>query len=538
MGGRGSLWAVLGAAAVLCAPSGCSCGGGQGGVDPGQPRPDSGRDGGGDTGDPGDAGLQGDGPDGSDGWPDGWNDGAGGDGTGGDGTLGDGTGADGTGDGSGADGADGGPWAACEGAALDPGPGACDVPAPEVKDPPGTCKADADCDDRDPCTADSCAWQACDAAYACVHAEVAGCARPAPVAMDFAGLSLPSDRGWTVIDGGTAAACLWRLAGDAGGLGPDVHAVFEPSGAALSGVKSYLASPVLDASQCPLNAYNVTGATTVQWRMMYRHAEPGENVTLKVVAFAGDDLAGGRVLWSATTAADIAYGLHTQELPEALKAAPDLRLAFGVDVLSGTTAAVGSFQVDDVRLGCGVPNGLVRSKVYRCADGDDQCSFSRMVLVDQADAPAPVPALSAEACGRYRVILCLLDPDARYFTWQTFGFPAIFLDAPPLESPPGVTTALEVGQGSGCETSAFAVSSLCGVDTATPGYFFCAVNVQPACDAVPGTWQAGLVVQDEAYGDVPLSNPFQSLTRFTLTVPPPAVPDAAPDAADGGPDPS
>jgi len=371
-------------------------------------------------------------------------------------------------------------------------------------------------DDGNACTDERCVLDAGTGRYECQHPYKPNCSIDLPYVQPFEGASDFDGIGWKIVDYGTAARDHWSIdSGTTGGLGPDNYVRFTWTPTTML-VQSVLHSPGLNATISQNDGYNFYKKTTLQWRMIYKHSQPSAYVTLKVVGTTTSDFQGGTVLWQARTNEDIPYTLYSVELPDNLKFSPTLKIGFMVDTEDGSTFRMDSLQIDDVKVAAGRTNQYVKSMVYRCPTDGRPCTQLAGTLVAQAVAPDPIPMLTASVCDWHRIYLCMWDPDARYFTWNYFGFPGSFLDGDPMDHPSFIFSAPDVGQANGCESNPNFVQAVCGVPAlAVPGYFFCGIDVKPQCaDTAAGAWKSALVVKDEYDPTLPLHSPFETQVKF------------------------
>ncbi len=421
----------------------------------------------------------------------------------------------------------------------------------------GCCVTDADCQDNDPCTTDKCVLGTCrflwssteccfdnrfceinaddgnpctqelcvqntaTGRYECQHPFIQNCTLPLPYIETFNTVDSFSGAGYTPMNlpGSTPATNHWLLATTAGVLGPDKHVLFDWFPNAQL-VKNVLASPTIDASTSHTYLPNqFTKQTTVQWRMAYEHSQPGTPITLRVIATASNDFVNGFVLWAATTTQDIPYDLISVELPEDLKYSPTLRLGFVVDTGNAWTIAMEKWEIDDVKVGAGVANELVKSMVYTCPGGSGDCLPGiQGTLRGTAGPGEQVPDIEMGVCEWTRIYLCYNDEDAsQNTTWNFYGFPGAYLDGAPLDRPSFISQTPTLGLGLGCETNPTFVRSVCGAGVVANIY--CAIDVKPNCaDALAGDYIAGLVCKDEGDPTKPAQSPFESLVKVKVSV--------------------
>jgi subtilisin-like proprotein convertase family protein len=376
--------------------------------------------------------------------------------------------------------------------------------------------------DGNPCTRELCVQNPLTNLYECVHAFDATCQMGLPFVERFEAGSTFQDIGWKIVDYGTRAVQNWLLhsGSDIGFLGPDRRSMFHWHPTTVL-VKSVMVSPLLDARTAQDALKNPHNKTTVQWRMVYRHAQPGTPVTLRVVAtdqtsFGGNFLA-GEILASWTVDTDIEYDLYSVELPNSLKFSANLMIGFMVDTGTSSTFNLESWEIDDVVVGGGVANHLLKARIYRCAPGAVNCTDgSGAQFIQEVVAPDPMPDLNMDVCEWYQIRMCFLDPDGRYTNWTAHGFPTAYLDTFPLDN---VSFAgLDSLSGGTCFTEPFAVRGACDVPAQSDvGYYVCMISVKPSCnDANAGSYRVGLVSKDESR-EVSYSK-FESLTKMTVNV--------------------
>jgi hypothetical protein len=283
-------------------------------------------------------------------------------------------------------------------------------------------------------------------------------------------------------------------------------------------VKTTILSPLIDATSSGQSGYDPTFSTTVQWRSSFSTDDPPLEVTLK--ALAGDALAGtlSTTLWSATTTA-LDFDLYSLTLPAELKALDTLRIGFQVGH-GLTTRTTGHWQIDRVVVAAGVPNRLVKARVFRCLDNGQECwsEAGGQVLFDVPEGE-PFPTLTMDACEHWKVALCYFDPDATSLTWEFFGEPSLGLEGAPLDAPAFVyPKKFGVGPMNGCQTSPTTTAALCGTPAA-PGYFVCLADLAPNCqEASAGQYDLGLVARDEDDPAKQLHSPLESMVKVRLKV--------------------
>ncbi len=382
---------------------------------------------------------------------------------------------------------------------------------------PTFCERNAD--DGNPCTTEICVQNPATSRYECQHQMNFACTMPLPFIETFDEADSFSGIGWTPINlpGSTAATNHWLLATSAGDLGLDKHVLFDWYPTAQL-VKTALVSPTIDASTSENYQPNqFTKKTTLQWRMAYKHSHLGTPITLRVVGSTTNDFVNGFVLWATTTSSDIDYDLMSVELPAELKYAPNLRLGFVVDTGTASTVAMENWEIDDVKLGAGVANDLVKSMVYSCpGDAVDCRPGVQATLVGVGGANDPVPDIQMGVCGWTRIYLCYDDADgSQAMTWNYFGFPGAYLDGAPLDNPDFIGQTPTVGLGLGCETNSTFVRGICGADSTANIY--CAIDVKPECDDQwAGAYTAGLICKDEGDPGKAAQSPFESLVKVNV----------------------
>jgi subtilisin-like proprotein convertase family protein len=386
---------------------------------------------------------------------------------------------------------------------------------------PTFCQINAD--DGNLCTNEVCVQNTVTLRYECQHQLDSTCKLQLPYIETFDTADSFTGVGYTPINlpGSTAATNHWLLASSVGDLGPDKHVLFDWYPTAVL-VKSALVSPVVDASSSDLYLPNqFTKQTTVQWRQSYKHSQPGTPITLRVVASATNDFVNGYVLWAATTTGDLPYDLMSARLPAELKFATALRLGFVVDTGANSTIAMEEWEIDDVKIGAGVANDLVKSMVYACPGTAADCRPNvpgEGVLVAEGGPDDPVPDVTMGACGWTRVYLCYNDADAsQSMTWNFNGFPGAYLDGAPLDRPAFISQTPTIGLGLGCETNATFVRNVCGAGSTANIY--CAIDMKPGCDDQwAGGYTAGLICKDEGDPNKLARSPFESLTKVKVDV--------------------
>lgn len=418
------------------------------------------------------------------------------------------------------------------------------------------CTTDADCNDNNPCTTDRCImnncrfiWSATDCCFdnkfceqnfndgdpctrelcvenqetgrfECQHAFIADCVKDLPYVETFDHVDSFTGAGYKKIDlpGSTPATQHWQLATIAGDLGPDKHILFDWFPNAQM-IKTAVVSPTIDAQISEVWMPNqFTQQTTVQWRQAYKHAQPGTPITLRVIATDTGDFVGGHILWSATTTEDIPYDMISVPLPSHLKFSQTLKLGFIVDTGSSWSIAMESWEIDDVKVGAGVANKLVKSILMQCPSTGDRCQPPVYGTVKATSGLGEdIPAIEMGVCEWNRIFLCYYDEDgSQNVTWNTWGFPSSYVDGPPLDSPHFISQTI-LSQGYGCESNQNFVAGICGADSGAN--FYCAMDFKPNClDNLAGDYIAGLVTKDE--GDplkIPQS-PFESLVKVQVSV--------------------
>lgn len=395
------------------------------------------------------------------------------------------------------------------------------------------CYIHTDCpDDNNPCTEEKCLLSETSGRFECAYPLKDNCTFEIPYVQAFESTSGLQEIGWKIRDYKTSTVSPnhWQVTNQ-GLLGHD-HDPSIPSDPVDEQslkftwtpttllVKSVAMTPSLNALTSKNDSYNITGVTTVQWRMLYRHSQPGGTVSLKVVAAAnGASFEGAPVLlqWD-NISEDVPYTLFTAELPEALEFSQSLKIGFMID--TATTFNMEAFEIDDVKIAAGKPNRYIKSKVYKCPTGATTCEANATTFVQEASAPDPVPTITAGVNDWYRIYLCLYDEDASTFTWGFAGFPGSFIDSEPMDRPLFLRSAAGVGQANGCETVPSGVAAVCGVQAgSTKGYYYCGIDVKPEGNVdYAGSYAAALVVRDEYDPALPLHSPFESQTKFNINL--------------------
>ncbi|NOZ02449.1 MAG: hypothetical protein GXP54_11240, partial [Deltaproteobacteria bacterium] len=333
-----------------------------------------------------------------------------------------------------------------------------------------------------------------------------------PYVEDFDGAGAFDLTGWTTQEYGQGDAGANWVLGEGGDLGPDryLRFVWTPT---TSLVKTVAVTPIMDASSSGSSAFNPLQATTVQWRMSYRHFDPLEAVTLRVVASSDGDLMGGAVIWEATVTTDMEYGLYSFKLPNSLKFSNTLQIGFMVDAAS--TFSLDDWQIDDVTVAEGVSNELVKSKVFRCYT--DDCNLNNdAVLVGEAEAG--IPDVTMLLSDHFKIVLCYRDLDTNSSLYPYWGRPHAFLDGSPLDNP-GFMAPVDIsGYGNSCYTISAGVAGVCGAGVADS---FCIIDLDPAgLESNKGSFRVGVLGQDEWTPDPaqPKHSPFQSLNKTNVNV--------------------
>ncbi|NOZ00783.1 MAG: hypothetical protein GXP54_02705 [Deltaproteobacteria bacterium] len=379
------------------------------------------------------------------------------------------------------------------------------------------CQTDQDCADDDKCTVDTCEFNPSSGGLECLHVFQPQCVEFLPYKAAFDGKKHAcgswDDLGWKVMDYGNDATKNWCVA-SSGTLGPDEHIRFHWS-PTQSLVTSVAATPPIWASGADTSGTNPMQATTLQWRMAYRHFSPGEPVTLTVVATDDGDFANGNVIWQQTVTNDFEYGLYSSQLDNSLKFAPNLQIGFMVDTGAATTFNMDAWEIDDVLVAEGVPNQLAKTRLYKCQT--NSCNLAdQAVLVSETEAA--VPDLTMTVSEHYRYVLCYQDLDFSSSSAPYWGWPSAFLDGPPMDQPGFVTPVDMTGFGGSCYAVAAAVDAMCGVGVAS---YFCTIDVDPGgLETNLGRQRIGVVCQDE-WKPIATGNqhsPLQSLNKATLNV--------------------
>lgn len=373
----------------------------------------------------------------------------------------------------------------------------------------GWCRDHAD--DGNPCTVEKCAFNATTKLYECQHPFLTTCQVPLPYVETFDGAASFTAIGWKIVDYGTKALAHWLLDIQSM-LGPDKHVDFVWNPTTVF-VKSVAVTPQINASTSATNIYNTQQKTTLQFRMAYKHSQPGKAVLLKVVASDNGDFT-GTPLRSWQTDVDIEYTLVSISLPDAIKFSPTLRIGFFVDTLDSSTFNMDAWTIDDVKVAAGVPNELLKSMIYRCPAAPASCDLvaGKAEKIAEAAAPAAVPDLTLSTCQHFRAVLCYADVDATSSSWNFNGFPGSYLDSPPMDQPTFVTAATDQ-QANGCNTLPIAVAPICGAGAK----FFCVLEVQPNCDeALAGNYHSAIVTRDEM--GPKSQSAFETQVKFNVNV--------------------
>jgi len=382
-------------------------------------------------------------------------------------------------------------------------------------DPTSCCPDDAWCvlndNDNNPCTDELCVLvDAQTGEKQCENVMQAQCSSPLPYIQEFDTAPDFDTIGWGFADYGTnAAADHWHL-NTTGGLGPDQYLEFiwNPT---VSDVMSVAYTPLIDASTAGLDIYNVTDTTTLQWRMSYEHSQPGETVTLRVVACEDGDFENGHILWEQAVSDDLEYGLYSAALPNGLDISSNLQVGFMV--YASSTFFLDSWSVDDVKLASGVPNELTRAKVLQCTT--PTCNVPGEV-VEIDDSLGYIPDVTMTVGEHYRLVLCYKDDDASPPTWNYYGFPHTWSSGAPLDDPAFFASHLMNGPSS-CWTIEASVNAMCDVSTGSK--YFCMMDIDPqGLVSNAGIYRVGVLAQDELHADKVQHSPFQSIAKTTLNI--------------------
>ncbi len=385
------------------------------------------------------------------------------------------------------------------------------------------CEDHADCpDEGNPCTLERCELEPISGRRVCAHPVNPNCKVDLPYIQPFDGTGSFQEIGWTFQDFQTNAVSHWKLNGEVDELGPDTHLAFTWDPLPTIVVKSVAITPQLDGMTAARDTFNETlKKTTVQWRMSYKHAAPGQYVRLKVVASANNSFNPGYLVWEEMVNHDLEYDLMSAEVPDAIKFSPTLKIGFMIDTAPGTTYMIDSWQIDDVKVAAGVSNEFVKARAFRCPQDGTVCNTQTGTLVAESANYGEMPALTVGSCDWTRLYMCYYDRDASNQTWGFYGNPLSRLDSEPLDRPVFTSGAPDVGQSGFCDTLPGMVQLVCGVPMTVNGYYYCGIDIKPSCnEETAGSYRMGLVSQDEysTEANIPLHSPFESLTKFDLTV--------------------
>ncbi len=370
------------------------------------------------------------------------------------------------------------------------------------------CQKDTDCpDDGRPCTAEACILDPVLGIRVCRHPLQPPCVAPVPFVEEFHGAATFEGLGWEVLDDGQDASQNWSLPGS-GALGLDPQVLFTGD-PATTPLKTVLASPVLEG---------LAPVMTLQWRMVYEHASPGQPVTLRTVAAGDGDLGHGAVLWSRTLDRDLEYRLLSVPIWWPTGWSPTIRIGFMV--WASSSQPVASWQIDRVVVAPGVPNELRKAQLWRCLNPTcSNINVSPNTMVAEAFGAYPDIVMTPDEHYRYQA--CYKDLDGGGY--QYFGFPHVAVDTGgPLDQPAFVTPVAFNGQNS-CSANAASVVSVCGSAEAR---FLCQVDINPKNDAkFVGAYRIGIRAFDHWDANGLHQASLESLNEAVITVlPPPARP--------------
>ena len=384
------------------------------------------------------------------------------------------------------------------------------------------CYSDNDCkvtaDDNNPCTDEICMIDSGSGLWVCGHRYDQYCAVNVPYVQDFENIVGLAEIGWTIKDtpgySSTTSPNHWYVTtqGQLGHTddpadpldGPDEQSFLFSYAPTTLMVQAKAMTPFLNATKADPSLgvngdkYNKTKNTTLQWRMAYRHSQPGGTVTLKVLASADNFNSSEVVAEWIDLDQDIPYTLFSRQLSANLNFAPNLKIGFLID--TATTFNMESLEIDDVKVAAGLPNTYLKSMIKLCPDtGDCTPTNSTLVVQSTAEQSPEIPTITSTVNQKYRLYLCMVDPDAFYSTWNESGNPAAFLDGAPMDAPAFIKASSGVGQAFACENNASIVQAVCGTPaSSTTGYFFCGVDLAPEGNVdFAGTYQSALVVRDE-----------------------------------------
>jgi subtilisin-like proprotein convertase family protein len=381
----------------------------------------------------------------------------------------------------------------------------------------------ANADDGNPCTAERCLLDPVSQRFTCQHPYEVNCTLGLPYVEPFDNVDTFKKLGWTLTDYQSQSTSHWQLESTTGELGPDTHVAFTWDPLPTIVVKSVAATPLLDGTTAAKDRYNSKYLkTTLQWRMSYKHSAPGQSVKLRVMASDNNDFLSGTLLAEFVTDKDIEYALYTAELPDTVKFSPTLKIGFLIDTAPGSTYMIDTWEIDDVKVAAGKTNSFLSAKIYRCPQDGRPCNTVTGTKVAESPLPGKMPDVLAGSCDWMRIYMCYRDLDGSNTTWQTYGFPASYLDSAPLDRPPFMAGAPDVGQSNSCDTLPTMVQLVCGVPAVSvDGYYYCGIDIKPECNEdYAGQYRSGLVSRDEydKTGVKKLHSPFESLTKFNMTV--------------------
>lgn len=382
-------------------------------------------------------------------------------------------------------------------------------------DPAVCCVDDQHCkiiaDDDNPCTDEKCYFNTTLGLKLCQPFYQDLCSQTLPYAEDFDSNFYYLQSGWTFKDYGAYSLKHWSFGSD-GLLGPDNNILFQWN-PTTSPVKAVAVSPLIDASGADDGGLNPEQAVTLQWRMAYRHWDPGEYVILQVVATDNGDFENGDVIWSEVLTGDLDYDLYSYELPVSLKFSTTLQI--GLMITTASTFFMDAWVFDDVLVAAGVPNKLKLTRVYHKGP-TGWCGGGIETLMEESTNG--VPDLFMRADEHYRWVLCYEDLDTDPTVYAYWGRPHAHLDGAPMDTPEFITSTDQTGFGSGCYTNAAGVNAMCGQGMAD---YYCVIDVDPlGLESNLGTFHVGIVGQD-AWNFDPDKNthsPLQSLNKTTVTV--------------------
>ena len=379
----------------------------------------------------------------------------------------------------------------------------------------GCCVDDAHCvliaNDNNPCTIEKCVFNPALGTKECQHFYQALCSQTLPYIEHFDGSASFQEVGWKITDYGTNSLAHW-IFGTGGELGPDENILFQWNPTTFL-VKSVAVTPIIDASAAATSGFNPEQAVTLQWRMSYKHSQPGEPVTLRVLASADGDYENGIVIWEETLTDDLEYDLYSYALDDSLEFSETLQI--GLMIETQTTFNMDSWQFDDVVLAEGVSNFLKLAKLYQCET--PECNVvTSAVLVEESTTE--IPSLTMVVNEHYRYILCYEDPDTNDAVYNFWGRPHSYLESSPLDTPGFIIPANMSGFGHSCYTITAGVNAMCGQGVAD---YFCVIDVDPqGLESNHGIYRIGVLGQDEWNSDPekPKHSPFQSLNKATISV--------------------